>query len=87
MKILNKMTYEEAILMQREMLKDSIKARLYKINPEKYKKFKDKSSKKGINTIDIVKIWNMVKTIHTYKHGDPFEMDDKFFAAIKRKSK
>jgi len=82
------MTYEEAIKMQREMLKDSIKERLYKLDPIKYKRFK--TSRTGRNTItpeEIMNIWDMVRTIDIHENGNLFERDDKFYSILKKKVK
>ncbi len=82
------MTYEEAIKEQREWLKDSIRIRLYKIDPIKYKRFKGIYDRNRVfKADDIAHVWDVVSIIHTHEVGNIFERDDLFYRTIKNKSK
>lgn len=77
------MTYEEAIKKRTEIHKDSIKERLYKIDPIKYKKFKVSKTGTIISLREICEIWDMVSTINKHEHGDLFESKG-FYNRIKK---
>lgn len=78
------MTVDEAYKMQRDILKESIRARLYKYNPEKYKHFKP--SKRYISPDEILEIADMVRTIADHERGYKlFEMPDTFFSKLNRR--
>lgn len=81
------MTYEEAKALKLQWQKDGIKARLYKLNPDKYKQFKPYAKKiKGNISTQLALAWEVEIILMQPKIKNLFERDDVFFNAIKKKT-
>lgn len=75
------MTYEQAVKLRREILKNAIRARLHKMNPDKY----PKPPTRIINAADIVTIWEAAAIITFHDGVHPFDRDDVFFKHLRNK--